>query len=118
LVAGFRAYNYIAVPNRVDWASTRCAVANEIGWSVVVTSEPHDARSAVISYDVYGVIASGFGWVLPHTVWLAFEEIRLEGTTPYWPSDALKVLSIQDLEGLPPGNALRITQDECGSLGD
>ena len=118
LVAGFRAYSYIAVPNKVDWASTRCAVANEIGWSVVLTTEPEDARSAVISYDEYGVIASGVDWVLPYTVWLAMEETRLEGPFPHSSPGQIRVHPIQDLEGLPPGNVLRITQDECGSLGD
>jgi len=117
-VAGFRAYSYIAVPNRVDWASTRCTIANEIGWSVVLTTEPEDARSSVISYDEYGVISSGVDWVLPYTVWLAMGETRSEGAFPHLSLDQIKVHPIQDLEGLPPGNVLRITQDECGSLGE
>ncbi|MEO5974322.1 MAG: hypothetical protein ABIQ38_03850 [Ilumatobacteraceae bacterium] len=118
LVAGVRAYSYFAVPNRIDWASTRCAVANEIDWSVVVTNEPTDSQSAVFSYDEYGVIASNFDWVLQYTVWLAMEQTRSEGAFPYLSPGQVKVLSIQDLEGLPSGYGLRIMQDECGSLSD
>lgn len=112
-VAEHRAYAYFAVPNSIDWESTRCVVANEgnaTADSVLVVSDWYDTRSSVISYDEYGVIGSSVDWVLPYMVSLAQIELGISPTT-------IKVISIEDAKGLTEG-VMRFTQDICGTLDD
>lgn len=78
LVAGNRAYRYIAVPNALDWASTLCTIREfgpvNDGFTLVLN--PYDASgSTVLSYDEYGLIGSSFDWTLPYMVALAEKEL-------------------------------------------
>ena len=113
VVAEHRAFDYFAVPNSIDWESTRCVVANEgnaSADSVLVVSDWYDTRSSVISYDEYGVIGSSVDWVLPYMVSLAQIELGVSPTT-------MKVISIEDAKGSTEG-VMRFTQDICGALDD
>lgn len=121
VVAEYRAYAYFAVPNSIDWNSTRCVVANAGSAPtdfVLVVTDWEASRSAVISYDEYGVIGSAVNWVLPYMVSLAQYELG-DSPTP------MEALSIDDARGLmiadpkgSMGEVLIFTQDICGTLDD
>ena len=62
-----RAWDYFAVPNSVDWASVNCVVEKlnpDLPINALVTTDPVDIQSEVISYDEYGVVGSAVDWSL------------------------------------------------------
>lgn len=114
-VAGYRAYTYLAWPNSIDWASTKCTIANAGTISVnsvIVATDWSASRSAVISYDEYGVIGSAVEPVLSHMVGLAQYELRVDDAVPGVP----KIVPYDNAIGLTVPGMLRITQDICGTF--
>ena len=99
LVAGTRAYRYIAVPNARDWAAAVCAVQDSepLAPGSQIVLNPYSASvSPLLSYDEYGMISSSYEWSLPYMVVLA--EREADPSSPV-AEDAPTLLEVQPARG-------------------
>ena len=74
LVAGFSvssglsAYQNMAQPNIVDWASVQCKLETQdpdLPINALVATDASESTSKYLSYDEYGIIGSSIDWTLP-----------------------------------------------------
>lgn len=63
-----RARLNIAVPNNVDWVSTRCKVLNNPTVNTFVVNDWNSSLSNVHLYDEFGMVPSNFDWTLALSV--------------------------------------------------
>lgn len=116
-VAGTRAYSFLAVPNAVDWSSVRCVVDDAAPLSKadrLVLNDRDASVSSVVSYDEYGVIASGIPWAIAPITWLAAREVDQDGLPPTVAADQLKVLDPRTTP-TPSQHDLQFPQTVCGA---
>ena len=67
VVSSNRTWENFAVPNSIDWVSVNCVLGKlnpDLPINALVTTDPVDIQSEVISYDEYGVIGSAVDWSL------------------------------------------------------
>jgi hypothetical protein len=101
-VAGQRAEDYLADPNEVDWAATRCSVdgaGDLVAGDRIALNALYSSTSAVIDMDEYGIIATSVPWAFPSAVWLAASEAQDQRMPDFQPGELVVVPVGEDTAG-------------------
>jgi hypothetical protein len=102
----------IAIPNHVDWVSTRCKVLNNQSVNVFVVNEWDTSLSNVHLYDEYGMVASNFDWTLALSVNFARLELNETGKADIELQKPI-LIATSDTQAMKPGTFLVIDHKGC-----
>jgi hypothetical protein len=107
-----RARLNIAVPNNVDWVSTRCKVLNNPSVNTFVVNEWNSSLSNVHLYDEFGMVPSNYDWTLALSIGAARRELNESGKTVINTVEPI-VIATEDIAAMSPGTFLIIDHKGC-----
>lgn len=107
-----RARLNIAVPNNVDWVSTRCKVVNSPSVNTFVVNEWNASLSNVHLYDEFGMVPSNYDWTLALSVDFARRELNETGEANIELKKPV-VVATEDITAMSPGTFLIIDHEGC-----
>lgn len=107
-----RARLYIAVPNNVDWVSTRCKVLNNPSVNTFVVNEWNTSLSNVHLYDEFGMVPSNYDWTLALSVDFARRELNETGEANIELKKPV-LIATEDITTMSPGTFLIIDHEGC-----
>jgi len=107
-----RAWHYVALPNRDDWATTKCLILQNPNINTFVVGEWNSSNSSVHSYDEYGMVPSNYDWTFELSVQIARLELNADGESI---NTSIKpvMISAEDSRSLEPGTYIAITPSSC-----
>lgn len=107
-----RARLNIAIPNNVDWVSTRCKVLNNPSVNTFVVNEWNSSLSRMHLYDEFGMVASNYDWTLALSIDAARRELNEAGKTKIKPIKPI-IIATEDITSMSPGTYLIIDHMGC-----
>ena len=107
-----RARLNIAIPNNVDWVSTRCKVLNNPSVNTFVVNEWNSSLSGVHLYDEFGMVPSNYDWTLLLSIDAARRELNEAGKTRI-KSIRPSVIATEDITSMSPGTFVIIDHKGC-----
>jgi hypothetical protein len=107
-----RARLNIAIPNNVDWVSTRCKVLNNPSVNTFVVNEWNSSLSNVHLYDEFGMVPSNFDWTLALSVDFARRDLNETGEANIELRKPV-LIATEDIAAMSPGAFLIIDHKGC-----
>ena len=107
-----RARLNIAVPNHVDWVSTRCKVLNNPSVNTFVVNEWNTSQSNVHLYDEFGMVPSNFDWTLALSVDFARRDLNATGEANIELKKPV-LIATEDIATMSQGTFLIIDHKGC-----
>ena len=107
-----RARLNIAIPNNVDWVSTRCKVLNNPSVNTFVVNEWNSSLSNVHLYDEFGMVPSNFDWTLALSVDFARRDLNETGEANIELKKPV-LIATEDITTMSPGTFLIIDHKGC-----